>query len=480
MSTLPTVVTAAGLQPQQPIDIRNQIEVSVLATNPGYTANLPAALIEDILSTDVAAVLVADSARVDSVNSLTPFGINAFLLIQLGQMYGIQPGEASNTSVFLQFTGTPGFVIQKGFTVSDGNYQYIVSDGGIIGSDTGVGTGVSPLLFAVSALSGTWPVPSGTVQGLITSVPNTITLSVNNPQAGVPSEASQTEESYRAQVLQSGLASAQGMSTMLKTQLNKVAGVQSRLVSIKQAANNGGWEVIVGGGDPYQVGYAISYGLFDINTLIGSAMTVSAITKAANAQVTTALNHGLVVGQSGVQINGVVGMTAINGVSGTVVSVIDQKTFTLNINSTGFGTYVSGGVVTPNSRNIVVSIIDSPDTYTIPYVNPPQQTVTVTVTWNTSSVNFVSVTAIAQAGAPALANYINNIVVGQPINVFEMQAIFQVAIADILDPIYLTRMIFTVAINGVGTAPVGGTGIIPGDPESYFLTTASNITILQG
>ena len=479
MTDLPTVVTAAGLQPQSPLVIRENLTTAVAAVNPGYTNDLPGGLIEDIASTDVAAIAQADAARVDTVNSLTPFGINAFLLPQLGAQFGVPIGQASNTSVFVVFTGTPGYVISKGFVVTDGTYQYIVSDGGIVGADRGDGLGVSPQIFCVASQKGTWAVPAQTVRGLVTSVPGTITLTVNNSIAGIPSESAQTEESYRAQLWQAGLASAQGMTTMLKTQLNKVSGVQARLVSVKQAPNNGGWEVICGGGDPYQVGYAISYALFDINTLIGSSMTISAITKAANAQITTTLNHGYVVGQA-VQANGVLGMTQINGVATTVVAVIDQKTFTVAINSTGFSTYTSGGVMTPNARNIVVSIIDYPDTYNIPYVNPPQQSVTVSLVWNTSSVNFVSGTAIAQAGAPALANYINNIVVGQPINVFEMQNVFQAAIADILDPNLLTRMIFSVSINGISTAPTAGTGIIAGDPESYFLTTSANITITQG
>ena len=477
--TLPTVVTSAGLQPQSPVVIRENLTTSVESTNPGYTNNLPGALIEDIASTDVAAISQIDAARVESVNSLTAQGVNAFLLMQLGAMLGIPIGEASNTSVFVVFEGTPGFVIGKGFTVTDGSFNYVVTDGGIIGSDNGSGLGTTSPIFAVADQTGTWAVPAGTVQGLVTSVPNTITLSVNNPLAGIPSEEQQSEESYRLQVYQAQLASAQGMTTMLKAQLGKVLGVQSRLVSVIQKPNNGGWEVIVGGGDPYEVAYAISYALFDINTLVGSAMSISAISKAAHAQITTVLNHGYNIGDA-VEANDVLGMTQINGVATTVFSVIDEKTFTVNINSTGFTTYTSGGIMTPNARNIEVSIIDYPDTYIVPYVSPPQQSVDILLTWNTSSVNFVSTSAISQAGAPAIAAYINSISVGQPINVFEMQDAFQAAIANILDPNLLTRMVFTVSINGVSTPPVAGTATINGDPESYFLMTSSQVIIVQG
>ena len=161
-------------------------------------------------------------------------------------------------------------------------------------------------------------------------------------------------------------------------------------------------------------------------------------------------------------------------------TVIDEKTFTVNIDSTGFSNYISGGVCTPNARNNVVSIDDYPNTYTVTYVTPPLQTVTVSLVWNTSSVNFVNTAAVAQLGAPAIAAYINAITVGQPINVFQMQQIFTAAIAKTLNPTVLTRMVFSVSINGVSTGPLSGTEIIQGDPESYFSTSAAAISIVQG
>ena len=102
------------------------------------------------------------------------------------------------------------------------------------------------------------------------------------------------------------------------------------------------------------------------------------------------------------------------------------------------------------------------------------------VTWNTTATNFVASAAISQLATPALVAYINNLTVGLPINLFELQETFQLSVAAILAPQLLTRMVFTVSINGIGTAPNTGTGIIVGDPESYFLTTTSAITIVQG
>ena len=141
--TFPTVVTSAGLQPTSPIVIRQALVDAVAATNPGYTANLPGSLIEEIASTDVAAIALADAAKVELVNGLTPYGANNFLLRQLGNIYGVPLGLDSTTSVQVVFAGDVGFVISAGFTVSDGTYQYVVQTGGVIGTD-----GFSGELFA--------------------------------------------------------------------------------------------------------------------------------------------------------------------------------------------------------------------------------------------------------------------------------------------------------------------------------------------
>ena len=469
--TFPTVISAAGLTPQSPMAIRDALLALVQADRPGYTANLPGSLIEDISSTDVFAILLSDQAKVDLVNSLTPYAANAFLLRQLGNIYGVTLGQGSTTSVNVVFTGTPGYLIPAGFTVSDTVYQYVVQTGGVVGSG-----GTSDPIYALAADQGSWAVPEDTVTQIITSVPDSVTLTVTNPTAGTPGTSAQTEAEYRAQVLQAGLAVSQGMPTALRTALQQMSGVQARLISVRQQSS--GWQIIVGGGDPYQVAYAIFQSIFDISTLVGSTMRITDITQANPGVVTTELNHGYSDGDE-TTITEVLGMTAINGQTVTV-TVIDEKTFSIGVDTSGYGAYVSGGVSSLNTRNQEVSIYDFPDSYLIKFVEPPQQIVDIVLLWNTVSTNLVSPAAVQQLGAPAIANYINSIAVGQPINVFEMQAVFQEAIASIIPTPQLTRMIFTVSINGISTPPLSGTGIIEGDPESYFYTTTTNIDIDQG
>lgn len=473
MTDFPVVLSSSGAVPTPPAEILAELIAAVSATNPGFTASLPGSLIEDVSSTQVAGIAECDSARVETINSLTPYAANDFLLSQLGQIYigpGSAPGIPTNTSVDVQFAGPVGYVIPVGFTVSDGTYQYIVQDGGIIAA-----SGFSQPLFCIATIAGSWAVPTNTVTVLITAPPTGIDLTCSNLTPGFSGLAAETAEQYRARVLQAGQAVCTGLTTMLKTVLGNVSGVQQRLISVRQ--QTAGWEVIVGGGDVYEVANAIFESGLNIAGLVGSTLSVTGITQATNGVVTTDLNHGYTTGQV-FEMSGIVGTTPLNGVP-LVATVVDEKRFSIGVNTNVLPAYVSGGVVTPNLRNATPSISDPPDIYTIPFVVPPEQTVTVAVTWNTTAANFVSQAAVAQLAAPAIAAYINAIPVGAPISLVVLETTFAAAVASVLNVSTISNLNFAVSINGIATSPTGPQ-LIFGDPESYFSTSTASITVSQG
>jgi Baseplate J-like protein len=397
--SFPIVIGPAGLQPTPPATILTELTASVTAEQPGYTNNLPGILIEDISSTVVGAIELCNQAQVEAVNSLTPLGANVPLLTQLGQVYGVPLGQATNTSVVVVFTGTVDFVIAQGFLISDGTYSYQLQSSGVIGT-----SGSSQPMLAVAVQSGAWTIAQNTVTTLQTSVPPGITLSVNNPTAGTPSSAQQSYDSYRAEVLQAGLAACVGSARFIKTQLGTVTGITPNLIAVQQAT--GGFRVIAGGGDPYQTALAIFRGIDNPAFLQGSAVS--------------------------------------------------------------------------SARNNTVSLNDFPDTYSILYVNPVEQPVTMTVTWNTTLPDFTGGAAFPGLVQQPLVDYLNGLYVGQPINVLEMNAIFQEAIAGVLDPTLLTRLVFAVFISSTLVPPGSGTYAVSGDPEGYFFATTSGITVVQG
>ena len=98
MSTtgLPLNFDSSGPVASTPSAIQAALIALVTQMAPGYTANLPGALIEDLSSTDVGAIITLDQARVDAVNSVTPYAANPFILLQQGLMFGLPQNTATN------------------------------------------------------------------------------------------------------------------------------------------------------------------------------------------------------------------------------------------------------------------------------------------------------------------------------------------------------------------------------------------------
>ena len=266
MSSLPVILTTEGAVPTSPATIRSNIEASVAAQVPGYTANLPGTLIEDILSTQVGGIAVIDQARVDEINSITPYGANEYLLNQMGVLFGLQQGVSTNTSAYVVFTGPVGYVLPQGWIVGDGTYQYILQDGVVIGS-----SGTTSQVQVIAFESGSWTPAANTITQMISTLPVGVTVTVTNPQAGVPGAGAESVDAYRSRILTAYKATAQGTPSFLYTLLTNLSGVTPRLVSILQVT--GGWEVICGGGDPYEVAHAIYSGVIDLSTIKGSSVS---------------------------------------------------------------------------------------------------------------------------------------------------------------------------------------------------------------
>lgn len=400
MADLPVIMTKAGAVATPVATIRQAISDEVAAIVPGYTSNLPASLIEDILSTDVYAVAQLDQARVDAINSISPYGANGFILSQQGAMLGIYAGEATATSVYVVFTNPDaiGYLIPAGFVVSDGAHQYAIQDGGVINAG-----GSSQPLLAICTDTDSFSIPPNTVTDIVTSLPAIYAgMTVTNPTTGTPGTGAESLSGYRARVIQGMTIAGQGTAAYIKTLVGKITGVNSRLISVVQVS--AGWKVIVGGsGDPYQIAAAIYEAVLDLNTITGSLST---------------------------------------------------------------------------PRNITVSIIDYPNTYNVTFVNPVQATVGISLVWKTNIPNYSQAQSVANLGVPAIQDYINSIVVGQPLNLLEISSVFETAIASILPTINLSALNFTVTINGSIVSPPNNSSLIASSDESYF--EAGLITIAQG
>lgn len=347
MSDLPVIYDITGPVAKTAEELRQQVIETATRLSPGITTDLPGSLIEDMTSTSVGALLVCDQASVDLINSCSPYGANVHLLKQLGAIYGVQQGKDEHLGV-CRILGAARLWYSKGFTVGDGTYLYTVRRDTVIPD-----SGQTEPVYCLATTTGIWAVPAGTVNQVKTSVPESYQVTCTNLTAGLPGTDEQSPASYRAQVMQAGMFSVQGTPDCYRSALKKVNGVQENLISFRQATL-GKWVAVVGGGDPYEVAYAIYKAVPDISILT-------------------------------------------NDVSNPSGAEVEKKTIPITV---------------------------YPDVYQVPFVVPSSQNVVVLITWNSASTTYIDPAGVAKAVQQNIADYVNAIAVGQPINIFQIQDIF--------------------------------------------------------
>ena len=403
MSDLPVNYDIAGPVPQTTDALRQLVIDTATQLAPGITTDLPGSLVEDMVSTSVGALVVVDQARVDLINSCSPYAANVHLLAQLGGMYGVQKGQGTNTSVYDVFSGPPGFAIPKGFIIGDGTYTYSVQRDTMIPS-----SGQTEPVYCLATTDGTWAVPAGSVNQIKTSLPDGITITCTNLTDGLPGAQEQTFASYRSQVFQAGMYGVQGTPDCYRIELKNVYGVQENLISYRQAAL-GAWVAVVGGGDPYEVAYAIYKAVPDISVLT-------------------------------------------NDVSNPSGAPVEKKTIPITV---------------------------YPDTYQVPLVVPSSQNASVLITWNTVSTTYIDPTGIAKAVQENIADYINAIAVGEPINIFQIQDIFLTSVQGLVPASLISMIDVQIGINGMIVPPSADSSLVYGDTYAYFSTSADKIQVKQ-
>lgn len=469
MSDLSVSYDAAGPVPKTSEELRADLVSRATELSPGITTDLPGSLIEDIVGTDVGALLIADQIRVDLINSVGPLKANMYMLNLLAQQAGISPQKTEgSTTVPVTFSGPAGFVIPQGFLVSDGIYTYQIADATVV-----LSSGVSSMVTAIATNTGSWAVPVGSVNQILTSLPSDITLTCTNPVAGTPGGAPETNYEFRERVWESQMSTVQGYPGFIRQKLTDVNGVQARLVSVVQDGNS--WIIMCGGGDIYEMAGAIFKSAGDISRLKGATVDVTGITNANPGVVTTGITHGLTNGQV-VNISGVNGMTGINNVPLTA-TVLTPHTFSIGIDTSASGSWTGGGEVTPNVRNNVVTINDWPDNYLIPFVIPLQQNVTVKFEWGSEGVNYLTDATILTLVSAPVIQYINGIYAGKPLNINNLKDTFLQSVNAAIDMSLISKLNVIITVNGIVTNPDPNTNIISGDPFSYFYIASDGVTV---
>jgi hypothetical protein len=256
-----SVITKAGMARRTLDDIRQSMHAVVAEIDPTIDL-LSRSPQQSFIDTSVAAINECWQMIGDLFNSLTPYNANGYFLEQIAALHGIQRNELIRPSVYVTFTGTAGFVIPAGAVVGDGGHQYQVVTGGIVSN------GGAVTLYCRALDDGIWAIPAYTVNQVLFSVYSPNTLTCANQAAGNSGSEPESLPIFRERVLRDYRKTSSATIYNCRALLQRVDGVITRSVAIRKYM--GSVKVMVAGGDPNNIGYAIYKSGIDVSRLSGS------------------------------------------------------------------------------------------------------------------------------------------------------------------------------------------------------------------
>ena len=121
--------------------------------------------------------------------------------------------------------------------------------------------------------------------------------------------------------------------------------------------------------------------------------------------------------------------------------------------------------VRQEKRTVSITVAD---VYQVPFVIPSSQNVMVLITSNTVSDDYVDPAGIAMAVQQNVADYINSIEVGHPINLLRIQDIFTSSVKLLVDATLISTISVSIGINGHIVLPAKDTSPVYGDTLFIF------------
>jgi Baseplate J-like protein len=310
-------------------------------TAPTIATDMPAELVAAIVQTSAYAIKqCADMAGL-VINSVTPYGVNDFMLLAQGAQYGFEINEFSRTSVYVVFSGVAGSVIPKGTVISDGTHQYQTVDQDILSG------GGAATIYAQATVDGAWAVPVASVVNVITSFPVGYGITCTNTAAGYPSNGGETIPEYRGRILAAFKINAVATIPYLKALLYAL-GIPKRLVSVAANLQN----IYIGGTfDNYQAANAIFNSGINYASLLGT--TTVTITDYPNSYPIK-----FTIAASVLPSLQITWKTDLAGISAPAVAAVVKTAMADHMNSLPIGEGLNGVTMTNIFLTAVANIMD--------------------------------------------------------------------------------------------------------------------------
>lgn len=232
--------------------------------------NQPADIQNNLLDSALVILLQFENLVAEMCNGYAPAYANDFLWLNLANSLGLTQKEEQQAQVDLQFTGSPGTYIPSGVNVG----AFTTTQSLTLGT-TGVGIVKAVADTDVSA-------PANTLTEIDEIIADD--LKVTNPEASISKVPKESIEALRKRAQTILRTPRKGGYAYAIERLNSVEGVASRLVQIREIdflvteqgveqnqtilRNIQGIEVVVGGGDPYEVAGVLKDAFLETQKLI--------------------------------------------------------------------------------------------------------------------------------------------------------------------------------------------------------------------
>lgn len=245
-----------GVIKDTPTEIRDDILNQAINNVEGFT-NLPSGIQNNLIDESVIIVSEIQDMLSNVMNSVSPLYANDFMVLELGEAFGLKIKDKALPNTTITFYGLAGVVIPEGVEIgnADGSKKFITTKSGIINASGQVS------IYCEGADYYDTPTPANTLNVLLNQVLNV--TSCTNLNDAVETTPAETISEFRKRFQTRALANRSGTVATLDNALKEIEGTVDRLSTYKasqvvdEGVKKAVIEVVVGGGDDYSVALAI-------------------------------------------------------------------------------------------------------------------------------------------------------------------------------------------------------------------------------
>ena len=245
-----------GVIKDDPTVIRERLINKAIEKVEGFT-NLPSGIQNNLLDESVIVESEIQDMLSNVMNSVSPLYANDFMILELGEAFGLKMKDKALPNTTITFYGLAGVVIPEGLEISnaDSSKKFVTTKSDIINASGQVS------IYCEGADYYDTPTPANTLTVMLNQVLNV--TSCTNLNDAVETTPAETISEFRSRFQTKALANKSGTIATLDSALTEIKGTVDRFCTyresqiIKEGIKEAVIEVIVGGGDDYQVALAL-------------------------------------------------------------------------------------------------------------------------------------------------------------------------------------------------------------------------------